>query len=425
PVRDGRRAARRRGPAAGAPARAARRAPLLPPHVSLDLARPLAARGDAARHAGGGARDDRGAERRPARGGLRLEPARGARGGHPLPAARARPRARDGTRRPGGGAGPARARALPRRVGRAAGGGRGMRIAMVSEHASPLAVLGGVDAGGQNVHVAALARALARRGAEVTVYTRRDDPRLPERVAFGDEVVVQHVSAGPARAIAKDELLPWMGAFGVELERAWRRQRPDLVHAHFWMSGLASLQAAERLELPVVQTFHALGAVKQRHQGAQDTSPPERQAIERELLRRCTGVIATCRDEREELRTLGGDPGRVRIVPCGVDLGRFRPEGRAWRRRAGRARVVAVTRLVARKGVAELIEALARLDDVELLVAGGLARAALDADAEAQRLRAVATRCGVADRVTLLGRVEREEVPALLRSADLVACCPW
>jgi len=299
-----------------------------------------------------------------------------------------------------------------------------MRIAMVSEHASPLAVLGGVDAGGQNVHVAALSRALARRGAEVVVYTRRDDPRLPERVPFGDGVVVQHVPAGPARPIAKDELLPWMGRFGCELERAWRCQRPDLVHAHFWMSGLASLQAAERLDLPVVQTFHALGVVKRRHQGARDTSPPERQAIERELLRCCTGVIATCRDEREELRALGGDPDRVRIVPCGVDLGRFRPEGRAWRRRAGCARVVAVTRLVARKGLAELIEALARLEGVELLVAGGPERSALDADPEAQRLRAVASRCGVADRVTLLGRVEREEVPALLRSAVLVACCP-
>jgi glycosyltransferase involved in cell wall biosynthesis len=300
-----------------------------------------------------------------------------------------------------------------------------MRIAMVSEHASPLAVLGGVDAGGQNVHVAALARALARCGAQVDVYTRRDDPALPAQVPFGAGVFVHHVEAGAPEPIAKDELLPHMGALAAGLVRAWRRRRPDLVHAHFWMSGLAAVEAGEALGLPVVQTFHALGVVKRRHQGAADTSPPERIALERELLARTAGVVATCRDERDELRALGADPRRVRIVPCGVDLERFRPDGPAWPRRARRARIVALGRLVERKGVAELIEALAARDGAELLVAGGLAREQLDADAEACRLRAVARRCGVEGRVTLLGRVERDEVPGLLRSADLVACCPW
>ncbi len=73
-----------------------------------------------------------------------------------------------------------------------------MRIAMVSEHASPLATLGGVDAGGQNTHVAELATALAKRGHEVRVYTRRDDPQLPTVVPFGERVSVEHVPAGPA-----------------------------------------------------------------------------------------------------------------------------------------------------------------------------------------------------------------------------------
>src|SRR4051794_23557148 len=134
-----------------------------------------------------------------------------------------------------------------------------MRVALVSEHASPLAVLGGVDAGGQNVHVAALARGLARRGAQVVVHTRRDDPELPRRVSLCPGVEVDHVDAGPAAELPKDELLPHMDAFAAELERAWRRDRPDVVHSHFWMSGLATLQAAERLGIPVAHTFHALG----------------------------------------------------------------------------------------------------------------------------------------------------------------------
>ena len=83
-----------------------------------------------------------------------------------------------------------------------------MDVALVSEHASPLAVLGGIDAGGQNVLVSELARALRRRGAAVTVYTRRDDPELPERVRLPTGVTVAHVPAGPARPISKDELLP-------------------------------------------------------------------------------------------------------------------------------------------------------------------------------------------------------------------------
>jgi D-inositol-3-phosphate glycosyltransferase len=96
-----------------------------------------------------------------------------------------------------------------------------MRIAMVSEHANPLAVVGGVDAGGQNVHVAALAAALAARGHEVVVHTRRDDPSPARMVPLCDGVVVDHVPAGPAVALPKDDLLPHMPALGRELAAAW------------------------------------------------------------------------------------------------------------------------------------------------------------------------------------------------------------
>src|SRR5205085_10819182 len=110
--------------------------------------------------------------------------------------------------------------------------------------------------------------------------------------------------AGPARSVPKDELLPMMDDFAADLSRSWRAHRPDVVHAHFWMSGLASLAAAGPLGLPVVQTFHALGAVKRRHQGDRDTSPPERLAIEDDIIHGVDRVIATCRDEVEELVAL-------------------------------------------------------------------------------------------------------------------------
>ncbi|MDQ4048289.1 MAG: glycosyltransferase, partial [Actinomycetota bacterium] len=300
-----------------------------------------------------------------------------------------------------------------------------MRIAMVSEHASPLAALGGADAGGQNVHVAELARALAGRGAKVTVHTRRDAAGLPRRVPTAPGVTVDHVDAGPPREVPKDELLPFMGAFARQLRRAWQEQRPDIVHAHFWMSAQAALEAARPLGIPVVQTFHALGVVKRRHQGAMDTSPPGRIEAERRIMRDADRVIATCTDEVFELLRQGADPRRVSVAPCGVDLELFRPDGPVAPREGARPRVVTIGRLVERKGVGNVVEAMAAVPDAELVIAGGPAAAELEGHPEVERLRKLARRAGVADRVTLLGRLGRSEVPRLLRSADAVVCVPW
>src|SRR4051812_22683839 len=124
-----------------------------------------------------------------------------------------------------------------------------MRVAMISEHASPLAALGGVDAGGQNVHVASLAAALARCGVPVVVYTRRDSGSLPDRVALAPGVTVEHVPAGPAHEVPKDELWPHMREFAALVRRSLERERPALVHGHFWMSGAAAIWATEGLDL--------------------------------------------------------------------------------------------------------------------------------------------------------------------------------
>ena len=299
-----------------------------------------------------------------------------------------------------------------------------MKIAMVSEHASPLAVLGGADAGGQNVHVAELSAALTRRGHEVTVYTRRDDPSLPDRVEMPQGYTVIHVPAGPAEHVPKDELLPHMGSFARFLDAQWSADRPDVSHAHFWMSGLATQLAARHLELPAVQTFHALGVVKRRHQGADDTSPKERLRLEAMVARTATWVAATCTDEVFELMRMGRARGRMSVVPCGVNLERFTPEGPAAPR-GERRRIVSVGRFVPRKGFDIVVRALPAIPDAELVIVGGPDNAQLDSDPEACRLMQVATELSVADRVQLYGSVAREDMPAILRSADVVACTPW
>ena len=296
---------------------------------------------------------------------------------------------------------------------------------MVSEHASPLATLGGVDAGGQNVHVAALAGALARRGIEVVVYTRRDDPSLPKRVSMAPRLTVEHIDAGPPVPLAKDDIYPHIDRFAGELYRTWSARRPDIVHGHFWMSGLASLAAARRLGVPVVQTFHALGTVKRRHQGSKDTSPPARIEHEVAIARGVDHIIATCTDEVFELVRMGADRRRVSVVPCGVDLSTFRPDGPAETRSCGRRRLVVVSRLVERKGIADVIQALADLPDTELIIAGGPARPRLDQDMEVRRLQALASAGRVRDRVDFRGGMARADVPSLMRSADVVVSVPW
>ncbi|MET9800956.1 glycosyltransferase [Streptomyces sp. NPDC006368] len=300
---------------------------------------------------------------------------------------------------------------------------RPLSIALVSEHASPLAALGGVDAGGQNVHVARLAGALADRGHRVTVFTRRDAPDLPDRVPLRPGVEVHHVPAGPPEPISKDELPPHMGEFGRYMAREWRTRPPDVVHSHFWMSGVASLQATRGLRLPLLHTYHALGTVKRRHQREADTSPPQRIACEREVGMGCDRVIATCRDEVVELGRMRIPPDKVGVVPCGVDPEQFRPDGPvAERDGAARFRLIQLGRLVPRKGAAVAIAALSRLPDTELLIVGGPAPDLLDGDPEVRRLREVARQAGVADRVRFVGGMPSAEVPPLLRSADVVLC---
>src|SRR3954463_11195705 len=147
------------------------------------------------------------------------------------------------------------------------------RIALISEHASPLVALGGVDSGGQNVYVGQVARHLATRGWAVDGFTRRDSATLPDVVAWAPGVRVIHVPAGPPHVVPKEELLPFMGAFTEYVLGCARERRYDLLHANFWMSGLVAAEIKRVLGIPFVVTFHALGQVRRQHQGEADPPP--------------------------------------------------------------------------------------------------------------------------------------------------------
>jgi glycosyltransferase involved in cell wall biosynthesis len=216
-----------------------------------------------------------------------------------------------------------------------------------------------------------------------------------------------------------------MEQFGRSLIERWGAGPPDVVHAHFWMSGLAALQAARSHGIPVVETFHALGSVKRRHQGAADTSPSQREWLEPRVATEVDAVTASSTEEVFELRRFGVAPRAVTVIPSGVDTRLFTPDGPvAVLPRSRPFRLLCLGRLVARKGVQHVIDALARMPTAELVVAGGPS-GHLDADPDVCRLRARANSAGVTDQVRFLGPVEREAVPALIRSADIVVCTPW
>ena len=125
------------------------------------------------------------------------------------------------------------------------------RIAMISDHASPLAAVGGIDSGGQNIYVAETARYLAARGYLVDVFTRKDQPDQPEVVDWLPGVRVVHVPAGPAAFVRKEDILPWMPEFTAFVQRFAARERYDIVHAHFFMSGLVAMQLKSCARLAV------------------------------------------------------------------------------------------------------------------------------------------------------------------------------
>jgi glycosyltransferase involved in cell wall biosynthesis len=293
---------------------------------------------------------------------------------------------------------------------------------MVSEHASPLEVRGGV-ADAQNLHVHELSQALARQGHQVAVYTRQASPEARERVTTDCGYDVVPVPAGPAQPLGEEQLLPYMRDFAEFLYGEWRADPPDIAHAHVWLPGLAACLAGKHTGTPVVQTYHVLGVVKRRHHGSVDASSPGRPRIERLVGRAAARVIATSSDEVFELARMGVSRRKITAIPCGVDGEVFTPTGPAVRKHAAH-RLVAVGPLAPHSGFDVVIGALLQLPGTDLVIAGQPEGEKLAADPEARRLTGLADEAGVTDRVHLIGPLARDDMPALLRSADLVVCTP-
>jgi glycosyltransferase involved in cell wall biosynthesis/phosphoheptose isomerase len=313
------------------------------------------------------------------------------------------------------------------------------QIALISEHASPLSVLGGVDCGGQNLYVGKVAKALSALGYEVDVFTRRDADQLPDMVEWEQGIRVFYVPAGPARYIRKEDLYPFMEEFTEYMVRFCRHQRKayDLVHANFWMSGLVAAEMKRRLGIPFVITFHALGRVRRLHQQQADGFPDVRFSVEDRLVAEADRLIAEApQDAGDLIRLYGADPARIVIVPCGFDPEELWPLDKASARTtlgipAEEGIILHVGRMVPRKGIDTVIRAYAQfLTDhaapTRLLIVGGESdEPDPEHTPEIGRLQRVAAELNAQERVCFVGRRGRSQLKYYYSAADVFVTTPW
>jgi glycosyltransferase involved in cell wall biosynthesis len=293
-----------------------------------------------------------------------------------------------------------------------------MKIALVTDHAGHgrknLADVA-TEPGSEAQRVTELAKTLAGLGHQVTIYAP-SNAALPRKAA-APGVTIESVPTGPP-AGPQDKQLTYLAAFSDQLARRWQRNTPDVVHAHFWTSGLAALTATRGLPVPVVQTFQTLGSTQQRLAWPQ-AEHAGRVKLETLIGRNVRTVLATSSAEVAELAGLGVPRSAIKVVPYGVDTQMYLPAGPVARR-SKQPRLLTVAPLADQRQLDTIIRALALVPRAELLIAGGPPRAELAGDPAYRRLAGLAAELGVADRVQCTGAIAPARMPALLRSADLL-----
>ena len=292
-----------------------------------------------------------------------------------------------------------------------------MKIALVAQHATPFPS-DGASKLGDDIRLRELSKNLARKGHRVTVYTGKRHGSPPDEARLHAAVRVEYIDTGGNPD--ETDLLARVPAFSGPLRERWDRERPDVVHALRWTSGLAALAAARDLKIPVVQSFDSLGIAERRHGLIPRTAGTERIRLEPAIGRSATAVLAGSSDEESDLTRLGVPRRSIQVVPCGVDTETFAPEG-PTASRGDRARLVTVTGLRDHDhdSLATLLRALSRVPGAELIVAGGPQRADLGSDQTYLRLAALTRSLDLTGRVLFAGRLNHQALPPLLRSADL------
>lgn len=304
-----------------------------------------------------------------------------------------------------------------------------LNIALICFHSSPVGRLGDTKTGGMNVYVRQLALKLASLGCQVDVFTRAHDPDAPQIVPLGDGARVIHLEAGPPDA-ALDDFHSYTSTFAESVSLFARREgvRYDLIHSHYWLSGVIGIELSRRWNAPHVATFHTLARTKQRARAGERES--ERRAhSEQRIIDSAKALVVSTYIERDDIAKLYGTSGAsVRVIPPGVDLSLFQPvDTLAARRELGLAdkrAILYVGRIEPLKGLDILIKAVSMLHDAanaKLIIVGG----GLEDDAEMERLKNLASELDIINMVSFTGAVSQERLPTYYSAADVFVLPSW
>ena len=311
------------------------------------------------------------------------------------------------------------------------------RVAVISYHSSPLTDPGVGDGGGMTIYVRGLARALERAGLKTDIFTRRDREG-PRTVSLSEGVRVVSIDAGPPTPIDKEAQRHYLDDFvsGVRAFATGTRTSYDVIHSHYWQSGLAGLTLRERWGVPLVHSNHTLGKVKNRFLApGEHPEPLHRLRGEGQVIRSSDVLAASTDDEMDQLAGYyEARRDRIKIVHPGVDHEIFRPDvGDRPQTRAGlglgdEATILYVGRIQPLKGVELAVRSLEELSNAlerntVLLVAGG--PSGKGGDEELARLTRLAESLGIRDRVRFLGPRPHTALPALYRASDVVVVCSY
>ncbi|HEY5302600.1 MAG TPA: glycosyltransferase [Acidimicrobiales bacterium] len=299
------------------------------------------------------------------------------------------------------------------------------RLAVLSYHTSPLAQAGTGDGGGMNVYVRELASAVARLGHEVDVFTRRDSISSPATQLVEPGFRVHHVDAGPSRALERHELADYVKNFTDEVSAYFDvHGSPDVIHANYWLSGLAGHRLKHELDIPLIMTFHTLERVKADHFEGESEDRAHQEAA---IFACADAVLASCDVEAAQfVEYYNADPARVHVVPLGVQHAFFAPgDQRAARQALGRneteTMLLFVGRLQALKGVELALETLITLRqrgrDASLAIVGG--PSGPDGRTTLARLHQRVREAGVIDHVSFVAPQSHQLLSTWMRAADV------
>ena len=310
---------------------------------------------------------------------------------------------------------------------------------MLSYHTCPLATLGGKDTGGMNVYVRDLSRELGRRGVGVDVFTRSQDEHVPHvlhNLGYGNRIV--HVPSGPETPLARAQLVEHLPQFvaGIQEFTEAKGLRYDLIHSHYWLSGLAALDLRQEWGRPIIQMFHTLAAMKNRvARTPEERATPFRLETEGRLMREVDRIVAATQAELAQMQWLyHADTTRVVVIPPGVDTGRFYPipidEAKEYVGIAPDDRMILyVGRIEPLKGIDTLLEAFALLNKESVLRSHCLCLAIIGGEpdvtpeqmsAEMARLRTLSESLGLGDLVTFLGRRDQDTLAYYYSASEAV-----